>query len=87
MTDVFELTEEMVDQDRREEDGRRLTQDRRIDTVTAQNWDPNKERRSNTDRRVADRRRKCMHCGESYTLRANGQTQCACRLRALQSGV
>jgi len=85
MAGILELTAEMKDTERRDEDGRRLTGDRRSDTARAENWSAGKERRSGNDRRALERRQRCMHCGENYTIRTMGQPTCACRLRAIRN--
>ncbi|GEM_PF-2154637 len=85
MDRILELTEEMEDTERRGEDGRRLSKDRRSDTARAEKWPANKERRSGNDRRALERRQRCMHCGETYKIRTMGQPTCECRLRAIRN--
>jgi hypothetical protein len=85
MSSILELTEDMVDPDRRDADGRRLVEGRRVDLVLSENWDPQKERRISDERRALDRRKRCVHCGETYSPRITGQPECACRLRAIHN--
>ncbi|MBT7955045.1 MAG: hypothetical protein HN731_07630 [Rhodospirillaceae bacterium] len=85
MDDTSDLTSEMEDEDRRGENGRRLRDERRRDSATADNWPAKKERRSGSDRRAMERRQRCMHCGKTYKIRTMGQPQCECRLRAIRN--
>ena len=85
MNEVLDLTPEMVNQERRDEAGRRIRVDRRHDAVTVKGWPADKNRRSGEDRRSEDRRKRCIHCGNTYTLTTMGQPTCGCRLNAFQN--
>ncbi len=85
MDDILDLTADMAEKERRDDNGRRLSEDRRQDNTTAEKWPAHKERRSGSDRRAMERRQRCIHCGERYTIRTMGQPTCACRLRAIRN--
>ena len=85
MKDILELTEEMLGTDRRGSDGRRMPEDRRRDIPSSKSWPAENEKRLVGERRALDRRKLCVHCGETYKLRGSGQPECACRLNAIHN--